>query len=455
MIYEGLTIDSSIPTYYIENYGCQMNVADTQEIHNIMKGFPFQRIENPEQADIIIINSCAVRQTAEDRIFNRMAYFNHYKQKKGTLLILFGCLAQKEIQDVKRKIPFVDLVIGPAYKKEVPEIIQGYLNQKEQHPPLFYQDLSRYQWVESVPDEKVPIVASITIIHGCNNFCSYCIVPLVRGREISKPSKQIFNEAYNLVENGVKELLLLGQNVNSYGKDNQDISFADLLVKLSSINGVKRIRFLTSHPKDFSDELIEVVASENKVCQHIHLPLQSGSNRILRLMNRQYTYENYQRIINALRERMSDLCSLTTDLLVGFPGETYEDFQQTLNAVKQIEFDESFTFQYNMRPLTKASKLKEEINSQEKVRRLQELIAVQKNITHKKFHSMIGTKQVILLERISKKNPEELLGRTDDGKNVIVKAPDSWIGKMIEVRLNKIVGLTYKGEVLNKDWHPH
>ncbi len=429
--------------FFIETYGCQMNISDSNDLCTLLKKSGFIEVSKADEASIILINTCSVRGSAEQRVYGRLSEYKSLKKKRDFILILLGCMAIND-NYILEKYPFIDYIIGTYHIRKIPEILKA-----ENIENKIYNDFSDFHFSENNKDQKEPFKAFIPIIHGCNNFCSYCIVPHTRGREISRPSDEILENVKNLTNAEVVEIILLGQNVNSYGQDSDDISFRELLIKLNDIDKLKRIRFITSHPKDFSFELIDTIAELDKVCNHIHLPIQSANNRILKLMNRNYTYEDYYSKIEYVRKKLPNP-SITTDILVGFPGETDTEYKETIDKITDIQFDEAFMYKYNTRPLTKANFFEETITEEEKNERLTNLIKTQLEITKKINNSYIGEKETILLENVSKKNKNELKGKTERNKNVVVQASPEEIGNFIPVELTSLNGNTFIGKKIRQ-----
>lgn len=427
-------------TFILENYGCQMNTADTDEVKSSLLDFGYQQVEG-EKADLVILNSCAVRGTAEERIYSRLSHYAGVKKKQPFTLVLMGCVAQKDKNKVLEKVPAVDFVIGTHEKSRLTQIIHD----SNEDQLKVYGDLGNYEFTPSVPSFKYPFKADMTVIHGCNKYCTYCIVPYTRGEEISRPSSDVIENTKRLIQNGVTEVLLLGQNVNSYGKDSKDINFAELLLKMNDIEGLKRIRFLTSHPIDFNFDLINIIRDCDKVCNYVHLPLQSASDKVLKYMKREYTFEHYMEIINELRNKVPDVV-LSTDLLVGFPYEEENDFLLTYEAVKNIGFDTAYMFRYNTREGTEAATYPDPISDEEKRRRVGLIIETQQEITKEKNHADLGKTEEILLESKSKNNANQLLGKTSGNKPVVVEAKENEIGSYIQVKLKSLNGNTFIAE---------
>ena len=419
-----------------------MNVNDSELVAAILEDTGFKMTTNIDKADIILFNSCSVRQHAEDRVVGRITQEGSRKNASNLPLIgLLGCVAQKNGNKLLTEIQALDFVVGTDQYKKLPEIILSAFQNKirkafiEQDNSVIYEDIK--------PVRKKGTNAFVTIMRGCNNFCTYCIVPYVRGRERSRNINKILKEIKEAGEAEYKDITLLGQNVNSYKFKEYD--FADLLKKAAQIDNIKRLRFVTSHPKDLSDEVIKTMASEKKICESLHLPLQSASNEILGRMNRKYTYEHYLEIINKLRDAMPDI-AITTDVLVGFPGESEEDFLKTYNALKSIEFDYSFTFKYSPRQGTKAAEFDDQVDEKVRLRRLKKLIDLQNDITAKKYKEKIGNIESVYVEQISKKCDKELSGRTKDNKIAVFPGKKKLIGSFADIKIVDAIGWTLIGE---------
>jgi len=429
--------ENKLQTYFIETYGCQMNQYDSQIVASILEGEGYRAADDPDNADLILVNTCAVRSHAEKRALGRISVLGRWKKSSpGRKLGVIGCMAQQLGKRLFETNPFIDFIVGPDQYKNLPELIS---NEKAKEAV----SLNHTETYGSIkPIRQKTISGYVTISRGCNNFCSYCVVPFTRGRERSRPAQEILSEIEEMVEQGFKEVILLGQNVNSYNDGNVD--FPTLLRLCTSIDGLLRIRFMTSHPKDLSDRLIETVASEEKICNHIHLPVQSGSNRILEMMNRKYTREHYIDLVEKIRNAIPDI-GITTDIMVGFPGETENNFDQTYNLMKEIEFDDAFTYRYSMRPQTKAAKMKDQIPEEIKLRRLDKIITLQRKITLKKKLSMIGKKYEVLPERPSKQSQKEWLGKTSSDHVVIFPMDHIVCGQPVNVLIKECTGATLRG----------
>lgn len=434
---------------YIETYGCQMNVADSEVVASIMQMDGFELIEQPEEADCIIVNTCSVRDNAEQKVIQRLIYFNALrKKKKGHFSLgVIGCMAER-VQDELIKEHGVDFVAGPDAYLDIPNLVGSV----EQGQKAINVQLSTTETYKDVLPARIGknISGFISIMRGCNNFCSYCIVPYTRGRERSREPQSILSELADLRERGFKEVTLLGQNVNSYRYVEGDklIEFPDLLALVAEAAPDMRIRFTTSHPKDMSDRTLEVIAAHKNLCRFIHLPVQSGSNKILKLMNRKYTREWYLDRIAAIRRILPD-ASIGTDVFCGFHDETEEDHQQTLSLMREAAFDMAFMFKYSERPGTYAAKhLPDTVSEETKIRRLNEIIALQNELSAVSNHNDIGKRFEILVEGFSKRSKEELFGRTSQNKVVIIPRAERHIGELVQVEITEASAATLKGIVV-------
>lgn len=425
---------------FIETYGCQMNISDSFEVKRILLEKGVEEANNEEEADIIIINTCSVRNTAEERVFGRLGYLKGLKNRNPNLKIyLMGCMAQNLGKELFEKAPHIDGVFG-TYNRS--RMIENILDLRSY---VIDTRMDKYEFLPSSIDYQYPFKASITVIHGCNHSCTYCIVPKTRGKEVSRPLKEIVEEARRLVDEGVVEILLLGQNVNSYGRD-IGTSFKELLTELNKIEGLRRIRFLTSHPINFKEDLIDRISELEKVCKYFHLPVQSGSDRILKLMKRGYTYEKYVKMIEYLRKKIPD-ASISTDIIVGFPTETEEDFEMTLKLVKEVEFDFAYMFVFNPKKGTPAAEMEGQIPEEIKTERIQKLISLQHGISKKSNQRDIGKEFEILVEEKGKYQ-NQLLGRTEYNKIVAFEGDERLIGKFVKVKVNSLSGNTLIGSML-------
>lgn len=430
--------------YWIETYGCEMNKAESSALKQQLSSADWTITDSPEEAELILVNTCTVRKTAEDRIRGRLGELSAIKKDNNTRIIVFGCMAQHLKQNIVDQFPAVDAVVGTFEKQDLLRHIsnglssyQGTFTEKKKY--RFYQNHAVHN----------PYHAFIPVMHGCNNFCSYCIVPYVRGPEISRSPEEVFQEIARLEMTNCKEIILLGQNVNSYSYttvEHNTILFPDLLEEIAQrVATIRWIRFLTSHPKDLSDRLIAVIRDNNRVCNHIHIPVQSGSNRVLHRMNRGYTKEDYVNVIKKITDAIPDI-TLSTDLMVGFPGETRDDFNETLHLVKEIGFIDAFTYKYNRREGTVSASWEDTVTEAEKTERLQLLIETQRSISSKRKKRKIGNVVQVLVENLSKKNKNEMLGRTETNEMVVLPGDASFKGRIVTVKLLSLKGNTFKGE---------
>jgi tRNA-2-methylthio-N6-dimethylallyladenosine synthase len=408
---------------YILTFGCQMNEYDSELLESILSADGYLITPEPNQANLIVVNTCSVRQKAEDRALARITEITALKKLNRSLkIVVAGCMAKRAGQSIIDQIPGVDYVVGPDHVPEIAEIVGQKLAQR-----IFISDTPESDLKSSTPKTNGP-AAFLAISRGCENYCSYCIVPFVRGAFRSRPAKSIIKQIAALTESGIKDITLLGQNVNSY--QDGDIDFAALLNAIAPI-GPPRLRFLTSHPKDLSDKLIECMAEIPAICHSLHLPLQAGSDKILKAMNRGYTFGHYLSIVEKLRRAIPDI-TLTTDLIVGFPGETDADFEQTLAAVKAIEYDAAFMFRYSVRPGTAAADIADDIPEPSKIERLNQLISIQQKITELRNTRWVGKRLEILIDGYSRRQPVIPKGKTRGGISVLIgNRPDLQIGDMI------------------------
>lgn len=437
------------PAFYIQNAGCQMNSLQTETVAGIVKRMGYKEVFREEEADVVIYNTCTVRENANLKIYGHLGHLKGIKKKKPEMkIVLFGCMMQEPevIEKIHKDYSFVDLVFGTHNFHKFPELFYRSLNTEGQIIDVWKES---DEIVEGMPaDRKYSFKTGVNIMFGCNNFCSYCIVPYVRGREKSREPEAIVEEIKALVADGVTEVMLLGQNVNSYGKTlEHPVTFAQLLKQVEAIEGLKRIRFMTSHPKDLSDELIQTMAESKKVCHHLHLPMQSGSSRILKIMNRRYDKEKYLELVSKIRKAVPDI-SLTTDIIVGFPGETEEDFQDTLDIVDKCNFDSAFTFIYSKRSGTPAAKMENQVPEDVVKDRFDRLLALVQEKGRKESARFEGTVQEILVEEESKEKGI-FTGRTE--YNLLVHFPGckDLIGKYVKVKLDTCKGFYYFGSLVD------
>lgn len=435
------------PTYRIQNEGCQMNSLQTESVAAMMDSIGYQKIDS-EDADAVIYNTCTVRENANQKIFGHLGHLKSIKRRHpGMKIVLFGCMMQEQhvVDKIRKDYPFVDLVFGTHNLHKFPELFYTVLTTNDQIIDIWQES---NEIVEGMPaSRKYPFKTGVNVMFGCNNFCSYCIVPYVRGREKSREPQAIVKEIQDLVADGVKEVMLLGQNVNSYGKTLEEpVTFAQLLMQIEKIEGLKRIRFMTSHPKDLSDELIEVMAKSKKVCHHLHLPLQSGSSRVLKKMNRHYDKEKYLELVSKIRAAIPDI-SLTTDIIVGFPGETEEDFQETLDVVNRSAYDTAFTFIYSRRTGTPAAGMPDQIPEEIVKERFSRLLTLVQENGRKASARFTGTVKEILVEEESKEKGM-LTGRTEHNLLVHFPGDPGLIGQFVNVSLDTCKGFYYFGHVV-------
>ncbi len=435
--------------YYIRTYGCQMNEHDSEKISWILSNMGYNETESLEEADLIIYNTCLVRENAEIKVYGNLGALKQLKREKPDLIIaICGCMMQREeIRNViTSKYKHVDLIFGTHNIHKLPQLINNHLKTGKTIVDVLEDSREIVEDIDA--NRKYSYKAFVNIMYGCNNFCSYCIVPYTRGRENSREPENIIKEIKELAQNGCKEVTLLGQNVNSYGKTlNRDYDFVDLLRDINEIDGIERIRFMTSHPKDLSDKLIEAYKSLDKLCEHLHLPVQAGSNRILKEMNRKYTKEDYLLIIKKLKEAVPNI-AITTDIIVGFPGETEEDFNETLELVKEVEYDSAFTFLYSIREGTRAAKMENQIDDKVKHARFQKLSDLLNDISLGKNEKLLGETFEVLVEEVSKNNPEVLTGRTRSNKLVHFRGDKSLIGTMVNVKIENAKTFTLEGNIV-------
>lgn len=436
-----------VPMAYVRTYGCQQNVADGERIKGILAEMGFSFTEEPDQADFILFNTCAVREHAEDRVFGNVGALKNVKRRHpGLLIAVCGCMTEQEhvAERLKKSFPFVDIVFGTNAIHRLPEMMYAALAEGRR---VFLRGEHPAEILEGLPVRRDGASrAWVTVMTGCDNFCSYCIVPYVRGREKSRRPDEIFREFQGLVQAGYKEITLLGQNVNSYGKGlEEDVNFSQLLRRLDDVEGDYRIRFMTSHPKDATQELFDVIAGSRHIPHFIHLPFQSGNDRVLGEMNRRYDREKYLSLIRYARKVMPDV-SFTSDVIVGFPGETYQEFQDTLSLIREVEFTNLFTFIYSPRQGTKAAGLPDPVSHQEKTRWFAELLQVQEEIASRRGQEMIGRRERVLVEGRDEKS-QLLSGRTAGGLVVLFPGEDSLIGQFAETQVTEARGLQLKGRL--------
>lgn len=434
---------------HIVTYGCQLNNADSEVLAGILKEMGYEHTENKNEAHLIIFNTCCVRENAELKLYGHIGALKALKKEKPELIIaVCGCMMQQKhaVETIKKKYRHVDLIFGTHNIYMFPNLLEKVLRKR--------RTLVSVLDTEGTILDNMPIVrkekhkAWITIMYGCNNFCSYCIVPYVRGRERSRKPADIINEITALAEDSYKEVTLLGQNVNSYGKDlDQPYDFADLLYDINEVEGIERIRFMTSHPKDISDKLIYAMRDCEKVCEHLHLPFQAGSNKILKLMNRKYTKDDYLQKVDKIRKEMPDI-SLTTDIIVGFPGETKEDFMETLDIVRKVRFDQAYTFIFSRRKGTPAYNMEDITSDEEKHEFFDELIETQNEISKKINDTYLGKTVEVLVDGTSKTNPNRMTGRTRTDKIVNFEGKGVENGDLVNVKITETLSWSLNGELV-------
>ena len=440
------------PLAFVHSYGCQQNVNDGERIKGVLMDIGYGLCDKPEDADLILFNTCAVREHAEQRVFGNVGALKGLKEKKHDLIIgLCGCMANQKhvVEKLRKSYPYVDLVFGVDGIDTLPQLIAQKL---QKHKRVLLDPAQRPVIVENIPIRRESeFRAWLPIMYGCDNFCTYCIVPYVRGREKSRKPGDILAEFRDLVEAGYKEITLLGQNVNSYGKGlEEQIDFSDLLNLLCTVPGDYHIRFMTSHPKDASHKLIDTIAAQPKLCKHLHLPVQCGSDRLLQQMNRHYTVEQYLELIDYARKTVPGI-TFSSDIIVGFPGETEEDFQKMMKLIHDVRFDNSFSFIFSPRPGTPAANLHDDTPHEVKLRRLQELQAVINTHIKEISEERVGTVQRLLVEGVSKRDGSELMGRTYCNRVVNFPGNERLIGQMVDVKITEAKAYTLRGEVLVKD----
>ena len=434
-------------TFYDQTFGCQMNFKDSEKLNGILEEIGYVKADT-ERADFVYYNTCTVRENANVRVYGRLGTLKNYKKHNPEMVIaMCGCMMQEaeEEEKVRKNFRFVDIVFGTHNIFKLAELLYRHLTSKER---VFDVWEKTDQIIEDLPsDRKISFKAGVNIMFGCNNFCTYCIVPYVRGRERSRRPEDIVAEVEKLAAEGVVEIMLLGQNVNSYGKNLEEpVSFAQLLRQVEQVEGIERIRFMTSHPKDLSDELIEVMASSKKICRHIHLPVQSGSSRLLKKMNRRYTKESYLELVEKIRKAMPDI-SITTDIIVGFPGETEEDLLDTIDVVRKARYDSAFTFLYSKRSGTPAAEMPDQVPDQLAHERFDRLLKVVNEVARSQNGKLAGRTEPVLAEEVNERDPSLITGRLSNNNVVHFKADPSVIGTIVPVVLEEAKGFYYLGKI--------
>ncbi len=431
--------------YSILTMGCQLNENDSEKLCGMMEEMNYSKTDNLKEADLIVFNTCCVRENAEDKLFGKLGEVKKYKEEKGTIIAIGGCMMQEKhiVEKLKQSYPFFDIVFGPHTLKQFPIDLYKILCNRKRIEDILDID---GEIIEGLPIRRDDnIKASVAIMNGCNNFCTYCIVPYVRGRERSREPKDIIEEVKKLAKQGYKEIMLLGQNVNSYLRVERENnipfeeyegvnSFATLLKAINKIDGIERIRFISPHPKDFTDDVIEAIRDCDKVCKLVHLPLQSGSTEVLKVMNRKYTKEQYLNLVEKMKKEIPNL-TLSTDIIVGFPGETEEDFEDTLDVVQKVNFEQVYMFIYSRRVGTPGDKMENQIPEEIKHKRFDRLKQLVEEQIALKNQEYVGTMQEVLIEGRSKTNENMLTGRTDSNKVVVLEGQDELIGKLLSIKI--------------------
>ena len=436
-------MDSSvIKKFALETYGCQMNVADSELVEGILTNLGLEKTADYDEADAIFLNTCAIRENAETKVHSKLGNLQKIKLNKPHLIIgVLGCMAQNLKDDLLKNKPYVDIILGPDSYRKIPDLINRHVKDNKS---IVDTKLSRYEVYENLfPSRGDTFNAWVSIMRGCDKFCSFCIVPFTRGRERSRSVESVVEEVKKAVDQGFVEITLLGQNVNSYNFEGK--SFSDLLLSVSDISGVKRIRYTSPHPQDINVELLEVMASRKNICNYVHFPMQSGSNEVLKRMNRTYTREHFYDMAMKIREIMPN-CGLSTDIIVGFPGETDEQFRETLDLMKAIKFNSAFTFKYSPRPYTKAEQFSDQISEDIKKARLDEMLILQRKHTLELNQNMVGTFQQVLIEKESKKSNLHWAGRTDSNEWVIIEKNNSNIKDIVPVEISDATGVILHGK---------
>lgn len=443
-------IDFKNKKYCVVTYGCQMNLHESEKISGILSGMGMSAVNEPENADVVVFNTCCIRDTAERRALGNIGKMKELKKKnKNLLIVVTGCMTQQNgfAENMKERYQYVDVILGTHNISDLENQIRIRLEKKKRVAAVF--DTDGY-----IDDETTPVTrtsfpnAWVNINYGCNNFCTYCIVPYVRGRERSRDMKSIISECEKLINDGYKEITLLGQNVNSYGNDvpDENVNFANLLREVAKIDGKFRIRFMTSHPKDLTEDVVKAIRDNDKICNNIHLPIQAGSNSVLKNMNRRYTREHYLGLIDMIRRYLPD-CGITTDIMVGFPYETEEDFLDTMDIVEKVRFSTAFTFIYSVRKGTKAAEMPQ-IPYEIKQNRIKRLIARQNEITEEISKDYVGNVYEILVEGMQEKKNGYVVGRTESGRLVSAKGDESMIGEFKNVKITAVKNAQLLGEIL-------
>ena len=431
-------------SYFIETYGCQMNVADTELVSAMLNDSGYEETNDINLADAIFVNTCAIREHAEDKVHSRLGFYHKIKnQKPSTIIGVLGCMAQNLKEDILESKPYVDIVLGPDSYRKLPDMLKDRSESNKSH--IVDTKLSKFEVYDNLfPSRKEGINAWVSIMRGCDKFCTFCIVPFTRGRERSRSIEGILEEVKIAVDSGFSEITLLGQNVNSYNFEGK--KFHTLLERVAQIDNVKRIRYTSPHPQDMTVDVLDVMRDHSNICNYVHLPLQAGSNKVLNRMNRTYTKEEFIGLANLIRKKLPKV-GISTDIIVGFPGENKTEFNETLKVMDEIKFDSAFTFKYSSRPGTKASEYKDHVLEGEKQERLEMVIAKQRAHTKKRNEDFVENIEDVLIEKESKRSSNQWAGRTDSNKWVIFDKNNGKIGDIVPVRIESALGITLQGSI--------
>ena len=430
-------------SYFIETYGCQMNVADSELVSGLLSKEGYVKSNDIYSADAIFVNTCAIREHAEDKVHSRLGYYQQIKQKNpSTIIGVLGCMAQNLKEEILESKPYVDIVLGPDSYRRLPDMIR---KRSGESTHLVDTKLSRFEVYDDMfPSRHEGINAWISIMRGCDKFCTFCIVPFTRGRERSRSLEGIVNEAVRAVSDGFVEVTLLGQNVNSYNHEGQE--FHELLDAVAQVSELKRIRYTSPHPQDMTQEVLDVMAKHENICNYVHLPLQAGNDRVLKRMNRTYSQKEFLTLVNQIRKTLPNV-GISTDLIVGFPGENENEFQETLDVMESVKFDSAYTFKYSSRPGTKAAEFKDHVTESEKQDRLERIIEAQKQHTLFRNKEFVGRIEMVLVEKESKRSADQWAGRTDSNKWVIFDKGDAQVKDIVPIKINDAKGITLRGKI--------
>ena len=430
-------------SYHIETYGCQMNVADSELVSAMLQEAGYKETSEINEADAIFVNTCAIREHAEDKVHSRLGFYNKIKeQKPSTIIGVLGCMAQNLKEEILENKPYVDLVLGPDSYRKLPEMLDGRVENKSH---IVDTKLSKFEVYDNMfPSRNDGVNAWVSIMRGCDKFCSFCIVPFTRGRERSRSISSIIHEVKIAVDNGFSEITLLGQNVNSYNFEGN--KFHKLLEKVAQIKNVKRIRYTSPHPKDMTLDVLSVMNDYDNICNYVHLPLQAGNNKVLKRMNRTYTKEKFVELSKIIRNRLPNV-GISTDIIVGFPGENDAEFQETLDVMNDVIFDSAFTFKYSSRPGTRAAEFEDHVLEKEKQERLERVINLQRKHTAIRNNQFVNTIEMVLVEKESKRSKDQWAGRTDSNKWVIFNKNSEKIGDIVPVHIASAKGITLQGKI--------